>query len=99
MNYKEIINSKPVVLVDFYADWCPHCVRMKPVVEEIKEALEGKIGVYLIDVDKEPELEEQEHIDIIPTFVIYRDGGELWRASGSMSKDALLAQLESALKG
>ena len=36
MNYNEIINSNKVVLVEFFASWCPHCQRMMPVVEEVK---------------------------------------------------------------
>ena len=34
-----MINSNPVVLVEFYASWCPHCKRMMPVVEQVKELL------------------------------------------------------------
>ena len=36
MDYNEVINSEPVVLVEFYASWCPHCQRMMPVVEQVK---------------------------------------------------------------
>ena len=36
-DYKELTNSMKTVLVEFYADWCGHCRRMMPVVEEIKE--------------------------------------------------------------
>lgn len=99
MNYTEIINSTQIVLVEFYAVWCPHCVRMKPVVENIESALSGKITVCPVDIDKEPSLEEQEKIEIVPTFIIYRDGTEIWRGSGSMSEDALLSRLESAIRG
>ena len=36
MNYNEIIKSSPVVLVEFYASWCPHCQRMTPIVDQVK---------------------------------------------------------------
>ncbi len=36
MDYNSIINSNNVVLVEFFATWCPHCKRMIPVMEEVK---------------------------------------------------------------
>ena len=84
MNYSEIINSNPVVLVEFYASWCPHCKRMMPVVEQVKELLAGKVNVYQFDIDENEELSDREGVKTIPTFIIYRDGKEQWRQSGDM---------------
>ena len=39
MDYNSIINSNNVVLVEFFATWCPHCKRMIPVMEEVKNFL------------------------------------------------------------
>ncbi len=51
MNFdKAIINSR-VVLVEFYASWCPHCQRMMPVVAQVKELLDGRAPVYQYDID------------------------------------------------
>ena len=40
--YEDLIQSKPVVLVEFYATWCPHCRRMEPIVKDLKELLDGR---------------------------------------------------------
>ena len=37
------------VMAEFYATWCPHCQRMKPVVEEFKKLMEGTLEVVLVD--------------------------------------------------
>ena len=55
MEYDEIINSNRVVLVEFYATWCPHCQRMMPVVSNIEAKLGTKATVNQIDVDKYPD--------------------------------------------
>ena len=47
MNYNEIINSNKVVLVEFFASWCPHCQRMMPVVAEVKEKERGEMSLAL----------------------------------------------------
>lgn len=94
MNYSEMINSNPVVLVEFYASWCPHCKRMMPVVEQVKELLAGKVNVYQFDIDENEELSDREGVKTIPTFIIYRDGKEQWRQSGEMDGQVLLGKVE-----
>ena len=52
MNYNEIIKSSPVVLVEFYASWCPHCQRMTPIVDQVKSQLQNRVPLYQYDIDK-----------------------------------------------
>ena len=95
MNYNEVINSSQVVLVEFFASWCPHCQRMMPVVAQIKELLAGQVNVYQYDIDKNSELASEVGADSIPTFIIYKDGKEVWRESGEMDGQVLLSKIES----
>ena len=97
MDYTNLISSSEVVLVEFYASWCPHCQRMMPVVAQIKELLEGKVNVYQFDIDQNAELAQSEGADSIPTFIIYRDGKEQWRRSGEIGGPELLSRIESYL--
>ncbi len=97
MNYSETISSSPVVLVEFYASWCPHCKRMMPVVAQVKELLTGKVSVYQFDIDENEALADREGVKIIPTFIIYRDGKEQWRQSGEMDGQVLLSKVEQYL--
>ena len=41
-----------MVMVEFYATWCPHCQRMMPIVEQIRELMEGEVKIYQLDIDK-----------------------------------------------
>lgn len=95
MEYTEAIKSTPVVLVEFYASWCQHCMRMMPVVEQVKELLEGQVYVYQLDIDQNRELADVEDIDSTPTFMIYRDGKPVWRESGEMDGQYLLSKIQS----
>lgn len=97
MNYNEVINSSKVVLVEFYASWCPHCQRMMPIVAQIKELLQGQVDVYQYDIDKNTELANEVGADSIPTFIIYKDGQEQWRESGEMDGQVLLSKIQSYL--
>ena len=97
MNYTDVINSSNVVLVEFFASWCPHCQRMMPIVAQIKELLEGQVDVYQFDIDQYSELASQEGADSVPTFIIYRDGREVWRESGEIDGQVLLSKIQSYL--
>lgn len=95
MQYSEIIKSTPTVLVEFYASWCPHCQRMMPVVEQVKELLGNSVNVYQFDIDKNKTLASENNVQSIPTFIIYRDGVEKWRHSGEVDGNILLSKIES----
>lgn len=97
MNYTEVINSSKVVLVEFFASWCPHCQRMMPIVAQIKQLLEGTVNVYQYDIDENSDLASQEGVDGIPTFIVYRDGKEVWRESGEIDGQVLLSKVQSYL--
>ncbi len=97
MDYKELTGSNEVVLVEFYATWCPHCRRMKPVVEQVAELLDGRVPVYQLDLDENGDLADSIRVQSVPTFLIYRNGAEVWRHSGEIDGDVLLSKVETAL--
>lgn len=97
MNYTELITSEPVVLVEFFATWCPHCKRMMPIVEQIKELLEGTVSVYQLDIDQNEEASDEAGVNSVPTFILYKNGKEVWRQSGEMEAQVLLSKIQGAL--
>lgn len=99
MTYQNLTNASPTVLVEFFATWCPHCKRMMPVVDEVKELLGDTVPVYQIDIDKETETADSVDINTVPTFIVYRNGKEVWRQSGEMDSDALFQKVQSLMKG
>lgn len=82
------------VMAEFYATWCPHCKLMRPVVEKFKKLMEGTIEVVQVDVDQESALADFYTIDGTPTFILMRNGEQLWRQSGELT----LERLERAVK-
>jgi len=67
-NEWEYRGDKPAI-IDFYADWCGPCRIASPILEEIGAEYAGKIQVYKIDTDKEPELAQVFQIKGIPAFL------------------------------
>lgn len=93
-DYQSLIESAPVVLVEFFATWCPHCHRMTPVVADVKERVAGIAEIYQLDIDKNSELADAVGVTGVPTFILYKNGTETWRQSGEIPEETLLTRLE-----
>ena len=74
-NYKEVVeNSNVPVLLDFSAEWCPHCQALLPVLNGLSEKLVGKVAFVAIDTDESPELAQARSIEYIPALFVYNEG-------------------------
>lgn len=97
MNYSATIDQQGVVLVEFFATWCGHCQRMAPIVEQVKELLAGKAQVVQIDIDKYQQAASEADVEATPTFILFKDGKEVWRHAGEIDGEILLGKVESVL--
>ncbi|MEG0995238.1 MAG: thioredoxin [Bacilli bacterium] len=75
------------VIVNFFGTWCGPCKMMAPVLEKI--ANEKKIKVIKIDIDNHPLLTREYGVMSVPTFLFFKDGEQINRQVGFMTKDAL----------
>lgn len=90
---KTIAQGKPV-LVDFYADWCGPCKRMKPSIEALKETHADKLNVLFVNVDKEPFLANRHEVQSIPLLLFYDAQGKLvTRQEGMLGPEELNKEL------
>ena len=94
-DYKALISGSPLVMIEFYATWCGHCRNMMPVVAEIRELLGDSAQIYQLDVDENQEVPEAVGVTGTPTFVIYRNGKEVWKFSGELAGNVLLQKIQS----
>lgn len=68
---------------------------MMPIVEQVKELLEGRVPVYQYDIDSNNRSADEAGVQSIPTFLVYVDGKEAWRHSGEIDGEVLLSKVES----
>ncbi len=82
-----MIPSDQAVLVDFYAEWCEPCKRMKPWLDEITQQHSDRVKVIRIDADKNPALCKAMKVDALPVLQYYSGGKQSWTQTGFMSKE------------
>jgi thioredoxin len=89
---ENILKNNELVLIDFSTEWCVPCKKMKPVIQEIqKENI--NVTVLYIDADMHQELIKKYQIKGVPVFMIFKNGKEIFKHIGIISKEALLKQL------
>lgn len=91
MTFGEMINSNKPVVVDFFAEWCGPCKTMAPILKQVKDEIGDAASIVKVDVDKNPASAQQFQIQGVPTLIVFKNGKPLWRKSGVVSKQELLA--------
>jgi len=92
-----VLKSDKVSIVDFWAPWCGYCVRMMPVFEELAEEMGDKVNFFKVNTDEEVSLAQQNKIEILPTFAIFKNGEIVDRKIGYIPASELKAAIEAAL--
>lgn len=80
-NEEQLTEEK--LMVKFGADWCGPCKMVAPVLEELSE--EG-YNICEVDVSDSPEVAAKYGIRGVPTYIIFEDGKEVLRDSGTKTK-------------
>ena len=86
-----------VTLIVLFAHWCPKCNMMMPVVDEIEEVYKEQLEVVRIDIEKETEIAKDYSIQIVPTFVIMKQGNEVMRMAGIIGEEILKKRIETVI--
>lgn len=100
-NFKQFIETaeKPV-LVDFFANWCPPCSMLGPVIEKISESNEFKDKMVFakLDIDKSPLTAQQFKVEQIPTVILFKNKEAVADFLGFMPEESVKDWLENGLK-
>jgi thioredoxin 1 len=94
---QKVTQSKGLVLVDFWADWCGPCKVVGPIVDELAERHIGAIQVYKMDVDANPETPTRFKIKGIPTVILFKDGKPVDQIVGSYPREFFEKTVQSHL--
>ena len=87
------------VIVDFWAPWCGPCRVISPALEKIGQEYNGRVDIWKVNADEQPNLLRELGIYGIPTLVVFRQGEEVTRKVGAASPEALRPLFEAALTG
>lgn len=96
-NFEETVKKYPLMLIDCWAAWCGPCRMIAPVVDELAREYAERLTVGKLNVDENPETTMSLGIISIPTLLIMKDGKEVDRIIGAVSKQFIQEKLQKYL--
>lgn len=92
--FGDLLNSSPLVLIDFHATWCGPCKMLSPIVARVAKKAGPDVKVVKIDVDKNQNIAATLGIRGVPTLILYKNGQQVWRQSGVLQERDLLQVIQ-----
>ncbi|GGD60888.1 thioredoxin [Emticicia aquatilis] len=87
-NLDRVVKSNSLVLIDFYAEWCGPCKKMNPILNRIADQNKN-VKLLKIDAEKSDNIASVFKVEEIPTYVIIKNGRQVWRSVGEMEEAEL----------
>jgi len=76
-NFEEKVikqSEKIPVLVDFWAEWCPPCKRLGPILEKLAEEYNGKFILAKAKTDDARDATQKYGVMSIPNVKLFKNG-------------------------
>ena len=73
-NFSEFIEKNRYILVEFYAPWCWHCLKLTPEYAAAAAELKGEVVLAKVDGTQEAELLQKFDIEGFPTLFLFVEG-------------------------
>lgn len=96
---EKVLENSNLVLVDFWAQWCPPCRMMAPILEDVAKTMEG-VDVVKVDVEASPDnnrLAAEHGVQGIPNMQVFKNGVVVDELVGMRPKAVLEEELRSHL--
>lgn len=68
----EVLNSELPAVVDFWSPSCPPCQVMSGLLNEIGPDYAGRVNIFKLNIDHNPEATSRLNISSVPTILFFR---------------------------
>jgi thioredoxin 1 len=89
----EVLSSPSPVVVEFWSPQCPHCLNMANKVSALSKELAGRVKVAKINVLENDRMAREYGVQVVPTFLLFRNGKVKAQAVGEMDGKELKKEL------
>ena len=98
-NFSEVVKSRPLVVVDFWAPWCGPCRVVSPILEQLASEMSSQATFGKLNVDDNPRTSQQFGIQGIPTIMVFKDGEPVDGLVGAAPKQMIEARIKPYIAG
>ena len=87
-------SKKRLLVLDFYADWCPPCKELAPILEKIAKEKSGTVTIYKVDIERNKELSNSFRITGVPHVAFFKNKKNVFSLTGLYPKNMYLKVIE-----
>lgn len=69
---QDVLQHAGLVLVDFWAEWCPPCQKLLPIIDDLSKEMESTVKILKMNIDESPNTPTKYGIRGIPTLLLDR---------------------------
>ena len=91
------VKAQPLIVVDFWAEWCGPCRMVAPVLEELANEYSDRLAVGKVNVDENRQTAARFGVRSIPTLMFFRDGSRVDQVIGAHPKATIKAKIDQLL--
>ena len=98
-NYQQEVDSSDIpVLLDFWAEWCPPCKMIGPIIDKLAQEYEGKVKIAKVNVDESSELAQKFNVSSIPTLILLNKGEIVQQQVGAIPEPSIIDMFKDLLE-
>ncbi|GHO45794.1 thioredoxin family protein [Ktedonospora formicarum] len=78
----QVLQSELPVLIDFWAEWCPHCKVLAPNYARLSDTYAGAVRFATLNADDNPDVPTRFGVQGLPTLLLFASGNLVARIVG-----------------
>jgi thioredoxin 1 len=94
---EEVTTSEVPVIVEFWAEWCPPCKLIAPILDSIAAEYADRLRVFKVNNDEHPDLARRYDVMSVPTILVFSEGELRQRMIGARSRARLIEELNQSI--
>lgn len=93
----EVLKNPELTLVDFWAEWCGPCKALGPTIDGLADDYAGRVKIYKLNVDENPDAAQKFKIRGIPTVLLMKNGEIVDQLVGNQPKESFITAIEKSI--
>ena len=87
-------SGEHLIILDFYASWCPPCKELNPILEDIAKHHNDKVQVFKVDIDENKDIANNFRVAGIPHVAFIKNNEQAFSLSGVYPKQMYIGLID-----